>query len=98
MNTVIKTNTATKDDFRRPKNATWLQGCGWTYGKPAGELRVGDIMAWNGGATSTVVKIANETNKFVTIIEEWEDEFCGGKKQGERRLKKDRIVATAEAK
>jgi len=70
-------------------NATYLQGLGYCTGTPAGELKVGDTMIWNGGGSTKVVEIYNETKCFITIDE---IDIDGNVWKG-RKLKKSRIVA-----
>ena len=86
---MIKTNTATKDG-KHPSNTTWLQGIGYAYGKPAGQLQVGDVMAWNYGGTSTVVSIDKQTEKTITITESAPDSYGY---VGSRTMRKNKIVA-----
>ena len=83
-------------ELKKIKNTTtWLQNVGYAYGKPAGELKVGDIMGWNGGGTTEVTKIIRETEKTVTVEERWYD-YDGVEKLTPRNLVKNRIVAIVE--
>ena len=68
-------------------NAIHLQGIGLHAAKPATEIKVGDVLVWNYGGTSTVKAILSETSKTVTIQEE-----CRGNLY-ERRFSKTRLVA-----
>ncbi len=74
---------------QRP-NATYLQGiAGYVTGTPAGELKIGDTMVWNGGGVTRVHAIAKTTKCFV-----WIDEIDeNGKIWPGRKMKKSRIVA-----
>lgn len=38
-------------------NKVQLQGIGKREAKPVGELKIGDVIMWNFGATSTVVEL-----------------------------------------
>jgi hypothetical protein len=69
------------------ENATWLQGVGYHYGKPAGELSVGDEIVWAYSQTTVVERIVKETAKQIVFVEAYE----GGKY--ERRVPKSRIIA-----
>ena len=88
--TKIAVNSSIKDT--PVDGATWLQGVGWTYGKPAKDLKVGDIMVWNYGYTSEVAEIIKETPRTIIIDEQYSD-YDGSIKHGQRKFKKDRIVA-----
>lgn len=75
-------------------NTVYLQGiAGYVYGTPAGDLKPGDTMVWNGGGTSEVDSIVKETKAFVTVKEKYTCELSGDVKFYERRMKKTRIVA-----
>jgi len=76
------------------KNATWLQYVGACAGKPAGELKVGDVLGWNTGSTSVCKEIVKETPSMITIVEEYV--VNGDTRTYERRMKKNRIVAIVE--
>lgn len=65
------------------QHTTQLQGLGHVYGTPASDLKVGSTIVWNFGSTSVVMAIVKETKSFITV------RFA----DGERRLKKSRIVA-----
>lgn len=71
---------------------TWIQEVGACMGKPASELKVGDVLGWNYGHTSTVIALLGGTPTKVDIQEEWV-KSDGSKDSGVRRMKKDRIVA-----
>ncbi len=70
-------------------STTWIQGVGAHYGKPAGELQKDDVIVWNFGTTTQVLKIMKETKTLVEVYlfepQTW--------KSYKRRLKKNRIVA-----
>jgi len=83
----IQINTANKDT--KVDNATWLQGLGHALGKKAEDIKIGDVLVWNYGATSKVIGFVKETAKFITVEIECKSGVF------ERRLKKDRIVAIA---
>lgn len=73
---------------KRP-NATYLQGvAGWVTGTPAGELKAGDHVVWNGGCPVKVTAV-HEVSKCYIAIDTIEDgiQYYG------RKLKKSRIVA-----
>jgi len=42
-----------------------LVGIGFVRAKPAGDLKIGDVVRWNYGATSKVVAIERETAKSI---------------------------------
>ena len=67
-----------------------LQGIGKVSSKQAINIKVGDTLVWNYGATNTVEGITGETAKFITVALRAED----GKLYS-RRLKKDREVCVA---
>lgn len=67
--------------------STWLQGVGAHAGKPAGEVKPGDVLVWNGGNTSTVRRQLSETPKTITF-----ETQCDGNTY-HRKMKKTRIVA-----
>ena len=69
-------------------NATWLQGVGAHAGKPAGEVVPGDVLVWNGGATSTVLRKLKETAKTITFETQYDTD-----KTFHTTIKKSRIVA-----
>lgn len=90
----IQTNRLTSD-FTVP-GATWLQGMGWVYGIPAGDLRVGDLMVWNTGGVSVVSGIVKTTAKQITVMNEWLTSMYGERNETERKMGKDRIVAVSQ--
>lgn len=49
-----------------------LQFVGRVPAQPAGNIRVGDKLMWNHGATSTVVAIVKETAKTIWVEERGE--------------------------
>lgn len=65
-----------------------LQGVGKTPGKKAGDLKVGDTMVWNGGATSKVVSVERLSQRFVRV-----GESSGDGKVFYRKMGADRLVA-----
>jgi hypothetical protein len=68
-----------------------LQGIGRVKGKPAGELKVGDILSWNNSpAGYEVVEIRNISDKSIEITERNRDTG----EEFKRRLLKSRIVAS----
>ena len=68
----------------------YLQGLGNIAGKPAGDLKIGDVLSWNNAPLcSTVTKILRETAAFIWIEETSKHDG----KTYERKIKKDRIVA-----
>ena len=70
-----------------------LQGVGKVDAKKVGNLKVGDILMWNGGATSVVDKL--EVSKNGNMITVYTTSSDSGYK-GERRFTKDRLVGIAE--
>ncbi len=74
-------------------NTTYLQEIGHVTGTPAGELKVGDTMVWNGGGISKVHAITKTTKCFIWIDEIDED----GKVWKGRKMKKSRIVARPQS-
>ena len=75
-------------------NTTYLQGFGYVEGTPAADLTVGSTLVWNNGSFSKVVDIVKQTDKTITVLEEYEDDYSPtGKSTYERRLLKKRIVA-----
>lgn len=71
------------------KNAgkAWVNGSGWHPGKPAGQLKSGDVTLWSGGAKAVVSKILDETKKAVLVEFEEEGEFYP------RWLARGRVIA-----
>lgn len=69
-------------------NTIQLQAIGHVPAKPASELKVGDVMIWNFGYTSTVKEIVRQTAKSLWI-KEVSDESG---KTYERRFLKSRLV------
>lgn len=81
---------------RERPNTTYLQGMGWIEGTPAGELKVGDTMLWNGGFSSKVDSIKKQTEKTIIIMEKAEYSVLGKGHEviiRERKMLKARIVA-----
>lgn len=89
---MIVYSRATKD--MKIKDATWIQGgIGYVKGKPAEEIVVGDIIVWNGGYTSTVLKKLYETKSTITFEISGSDAYYDANKTYERKFGKKRIVA-----
>lgn len=66
-----------------------LQGIGKRQAKKAGEIKVGDVLVWNYGETSTVLEIVKTTPK--TIVYRG---ICNSSNyEYERRLLSTRLVA-----
>lgn len=65
-----------------------LQSVGHVKAAPASEIKVGSVLMWNFGYTSTVEEIVKETAKTIVIKETYESG-----KTFERRLLKTRLVA-----
>lgn len=57
-----------------------LQKIGKKEAVTAQELKVGDILMWNFGYTSTVIEILKETAKSITIKTKGEDNYIGIRK------------------
>lgn len=75
--------------YPRP-NATYLQGVArYVTGVPAGDLKVGDSMVWNGGEKTKVYAIHDVSKSFV-VVDEIDQH---GKVWPGRKLKKTRIIA-----
>lgn len=47
--------------------AVWLQDCGWSTAKLGRDIVPGDVLRYNCGYTSTVVRIVKETAKTRTV-------------------------------
>jgi len=69
----------------------WLQFHGWQKGKPAGEIKPGDILMWNYGHTSEVLSIVKETAKTITITNKCDSGYIS-----DVRFNKTRLVAIAD--
>ena len=85
-------NLSTGGDPATPKqmtNTVQIQSVGRVAGKPAGELKPGDLTVWNFGYTHTVVRIVRETKAQVIV------EFDGG---WIKRMGKTRLVAMVSRK
>lgn len=65
-----------------------LQGIGEKEAVAAQKLKVGDILMWNFGYTSTIIEILKETAKSITIKTKSKDNYIGT-----RRLMKTTLVA-----
>ena len=90
---MLLVNKNTKDVNMSSKGYVWLQGIGWTKGKVASEIVVGDKLAWNGGYTSTVLKKLKETKCRITFEISGSDPYYDKGKTYERIFDKNRIVA-----
>ena len=64
-----------------------LQGVGKTPAKRGGDLKTGDTLVWNGGATSKVVGVKPHSSRYVMVTTESEG------KQYTRKMGRDRLVA-----
>jgi hypothetical protein len=71
-------------------STTWLQGVGAVFGKPAGELRPGDVVAWNFGHTSHVSAVIKETAATITVEFAADEHYA---QTHQRTFKKGRVVA-----
>jgi hypothetical protein len=69
-----------------------LQEVGKFTAKPASELKVGDVMVWNYGSTSTVLTIRHQ-GKSVYLTQRDES----GKEYPERRFLGTRLIACVGA-
>ncbi len=78
------------------ESAIWLQGMGAVKGKPAGELKVGDVTVWNYGYKETVTKIVKQTKATVTVEVSYVSERTGVQDTATRTMKKTRLVAISE--
>lgn len=68
-----------------------LQGVGHVIGRPAVEVKAGDILMWNFGEKESVLSVLSETAHFVTIQMQSRSGYVGT-----RKLKKDRLVCILE--
>ena len=68
-----------------------LQSIGNVLGTPASEVKKGDFLMWNFGSKSEVIDIINETKSFITAKMRSEGGY-----EGERKLKKTRLVCILE--
>ena len=84
-------NTAAKNSAH-PANTVWLTRIGYAYGKPAGELQIGDAIGHDCGGFSFVKGIAAQTKATITVTLEGEN-YPDGLIIYERTFKKTRIVA-----
>lgn len=76
------------------EHTTRLQGIGLVQGKPARDLKEGDIIYWNYGIRSKVLAIVKETEHFIDFALTGNLDTEKRKESYTRRLKKDRIVAS----
>ena len=71
------------------ENKVWLQEIGFKPAFPAETLKVGDVLMWNCGYTSTVISIIKVTKK--SILFEVKSDETGNIHQ--RRFFKNTLVA-----
>lgn len=71
------------------ENQIWLQHVGYKPAVKAETLKVGDVLMWNYGYTSTITKIIKVSAK--SILFETKSDDSGNIHQ--RRLSKNRLVA-----
>lgn len=71
------------------ENKIWLQQVGYKPAVKAETLKVGDVLMWNCGYTSTITKIIKVSAK--SILFETKSDDSGNIHQ--RRLSKNRLVA-----
>lgn len=71
------------------ENQIWLQQVGYKPAVKAETLKVGDVLIWNCGYTSTITKIIKVSAK--SILFETKSDDSGNIHQ--RRLSKNRLVA-----
>ena len=71
------------------ENQIWLQHVGYNPAVKAETLKVGDVLMWNCGYTSTITKIIKVSAK--SILFETKSDDSGNIHQ--RRLSKNRLVA-----
>lgn len=71
------------------ENQIWLQQVGYKPAVKAETLKVGDVLMWNCGYTSTITKIIKVSAK--SILFETKSDDSGNIHQ--RRLSKNRLVA-----
>ena len=71
------------------ENQIWLQQVGYKSAVKAETLKVGDVLMWNCGYTSTITKIIKVSAK--SILFETKSDDSGNIHQ--RRLAKNRLVA-----
>jgi len=71
------------------ENKIWLQEIGFKPAVPAETLKVGDVLMWNCGYTSTIISIIKETKK--SILFETKSDDTGNIHR--RRLFKKTLVA-----
>lgn len=64
-----------------------LQSIGHVIGQPAANVKVGNVLMWNFGQTSTVLEIVKTTPSFIVVKTESKGGYVG-----ERKLKKSRLV------
>ena len=72
---------------------THLQGMGMVDAILAKDIKVGDILVWNYGYTSSVRQILKETKTQIVI-----QTLCGDGNVYERRLSKNRLVGIQTSK
>ena len=74
---------------KKMENQIWLQHVGYKPAVKAETLKVGDVLMWNWGYTSTITKIIKVSEK--SILFETKSDDSGNIHQ--RRLSKNRLVA-----
>jgi len=72
-------------------NGVRLQSLGTFEGTPAGQLKKGDVLAWNFGETSEIVEIVKQTAKTI-----WVKELSQSGTINERRFSKTRLVVIVQ--
>ena len=68
-----------------------LQGIGLVAAQPAENIKVGDVLVWNYGATETVVSVAPKGNVSLSLVISYKS-YGGTIEQTTRTLKKSRLV------
>ena len=64
-----------------------LQGTGWHDARPVRELKVGDIIEWNFGYTSEILKLTpTKTGKQITVTIKEENGTIYNRRMGADRL------------
>ncbi len=71
-----------------------LIGVGCKVAKPAGEIKVGDVLIWNYGITSTVLEVVKETRTQIVVMTK--NNESGARML--RRMAKKRLVAYDDKK
>lgn len=64
-----------------------LQGIGLCDGKPVKELKVGDVIEWNFGYTSTVLELhPTKTGKQINVLLKSDSGMISNRRMGSERL------------